>query len=240
MRTRLCPAGILLALGCALALAGGGCSDEDEEILTPPIIGPDPVSNAVEPFVASYEDMDLGGLEEVLHEDFKMILLDGTRLDWEMPLDENFERAEFLEIHRRIFRGDAGYEPDGTTVAPVDAIVCDQFEARDAWADIPAGDPNFGGAVGRMAPYYVTLRFVDADLTHEYLVQHDVAVYTAPDTTGSGIIYRLLGLCPMEVDGAAAKVSSAVPDTESVFWDRVCALYAIEPNLIGPDEKGER
>lgn len=236
MSTRLRPTVFLLAL-CSVFVLAAGCSD-DEEILIPPIIGPDPVSNAVEPFVACYQDMDLAGLDEVLHEDFKMILLDGTRLDWEMSLDENFEREEFLEIHRRIFRGDAGYEPDGTAVAPVDAIVCDQFEALDVWADIPPGDPNFGGTVGRIAPYYVTLRFLDAQLEHEYFVQHDVAVYSAPDTTESGIRYRLLGLCPMEVDEAAT--ATAKPDPETIFWDRVCALYSVESNLIGPGEKGER
>ena len=131
--------------------------------------------------------MDLAGLDEVLHEDFKMILLDGTRLEGEMWHDDNFEREEFLEIHRRIFRGDAELRTGrhGGTLRSTPS-----FETRSKpWTSgrtFKPGDPNFGGTVGRIAAYYVTLRFLDALLEHEYFVQHDVAVYMAPDTTESG------------------------------------------------------
>lgn len=166
-------------------------------------------------FRDTYELMIADGLGAQLHPDFRMILLPETRDAWGWSADYDFDRATFEAILANLFGGQAGTDPGGNAVHPIDRIDVELLEQQADWQTIPGDDPYFGDTGGVYAPFRITMSHYDAYLTHRFLVQQQVLFYAVPVDEGGETVYRLIGLRGLP---SARK-------TDEVTWDAVLALY---------------
>ena len=169
----------------------------------------------VDNFVGAYETMAIDALSGQLDDRFLMVLSTETQFEWGWSTDFHFDASIFVAAHTQMFRGDPGSDADGNIVHPIDRIDIDVFEQLAAWEPVPAEDPHFGSTADLYTHYRVNLEYFNADLSHKFEVQQNVAVYLSEIDNSGTTEYRLVGLRGL-TNGLK---------TDSVEWDDVVALY---------------
>ncbi len=146
-----------------------------------------------------YENLDAGEYTGLLHEDFRSLILLGTRQVWEdggNPLVDNvFYRDTEIRIHENLFSGNTGIYPDGNDVPPVESIEIGYMTRGEAWIQVAEDDHLFGGLGGYWAPYHFLIYFNLADET-SLKVQQTVDAFVCPVVENGKEIWKLLGLEP--------------------------------------------
>ena len=140
-----------------------------------------------------YTEMLIDEFTEMLHKDYKTILLSETLEDWGEAADFYFDYTAEVEIHTKMFRGDPGLDSQGNPVHPIDSIVVDLLENQGTWDPIPQDDIDFGGMEGKWANYRVNLQFFNADLSHKFEVHQQINFYVVPVVENGRNKYLMLG-----------------------------------------------
>ncbi len=166
-------------------------------------------------FCYAYQEMDIGTLADLLHPDFKMLLLSETLDDWGFAQDFHFDYSTAMGIHTNMFRGDPGMDSSGNPVHPIDHIVVDLFEPLAAWALISEEDSDFGDSGGFMSPHMINIQFFDASFAHKFEIQQQVVFYIKSVTDGGSPDYKILGIRPLPL----------YAKTDNASWDGLLAMY---------------
>ena len=198
-----------------------GCNSDDP---VPPLPPADFPANTTPDILMSnfgtiYCEMRIDDFRNMLHTDFKMVLLPSTLQEWEQggnPLDsEVFDRADEVRIHENIFRGNTGLDPDGVIIPPIDSIQVEHIQKVGTWEPIPDSDTHFGGFGGYWALFNVLISFNNPD-QHSFEVRQEVEFYVVPLDDNGVTIFKLLGQRGLE---------PVLKATDSVKFDSVKALY---------------
>lgn len=189
---------LLVLTLAALLIAPAGCifSPDDDGPTEPTDTGVKPATTKdilMQNFEIVYEDMDIDGFTDMLHPQYKSILLPETQAEWGWSDDYYFDYTTELTIHRKMFGGVQGLDSHGNTIHPIATIEVNLLEQQQAWLDIPDDDIDFGGFDGEYAPFRVTIEFFDANLSHKFLVQQQVYFYVIPVEEGGRSIFKMLG-----------------------------------------------
>jgi hypothetical protein len=188
----------LLLIVAALLVVPAGCifsPDNGED--------PEPTNNDLPPattreklminFETIYTEMRFDDFQDMLHEDYKTILLSDTLEEWGWADDYYFDRTIELDIHRKMFGGQTGLDSNGNIIHPIDSILVDVLELQGTWEKIPEDDLYFGGYDGWWGHYRVELQFKDADNSHRFVVQQAVNFFVAPVDVNGRDIWVMLG-----------------------------------------------
>lgn len=147
-------------------------------------------------FEEIYNGMLIDPFKEMLHEDYRTVLLPSTLQEWEEggnPLAEDvFYRDDEIRIHENMFSGNTGLDAAGTTVPPIESIQVDYLVKSGAWEQISDTDPNFAGQGGYWALYNVLIYFNNPD-QHRFEVRQDVEFYVVPTDDAGRTKWLLLG-----------------------------------------------
>jgi len=137
-------------------------------------------------FKIIYEGMFFNEFVDILHTDFRMILLQSTIHEWEgsgNPLQEMyFDQDLEARIHRNMFENLPGINPVGGIVPPVDSIHVDILEKIGTWEPVEQSMEYFGGFGSDgayMARYKVLIHF-NTPNQHRFEVDQEVDVIAIP------------------------------------------------------------
>ena len=192
---------LVCSLVLALLVSVSGClfSPDDGD----PIVNPDkelPFPKDPDTLMANfktiYSDMMLDEFKDMLHTEYRTILLQATMDEWaggDDPLTESyFTRDDEIRIHTNIFSGNSGVTPLGNPVPPVSSIDVDYLQKDGTWESIEASDPDFAGHGGYWATFNVLLYFNNPD-NHRFEINQVVEFYVAPIDEGGREKWLLLG-----------------------------------------------
>ncbi len=165
---------MLLLLAILGLIAGStGCifspeKDEDVDPTGPPILPPNTTADVLmSNFKTIYEGMNSTEYEEMLHPDYRTILLQSTFDDWEdsdSPLLEMyFDHDSEVQIHRNIFEGLSGVDEAGLVIPPIDSIVVNTLDKESAWEPVEESEEYFGGRGAYYARYRLVMHFNKPD-----------------------------------------------------------------------------
>lgn len=189
---------ILLVSFLLLLLAPAGCIFSPED--TPPGTDEPPIEvrqkattedKLMENFQDIYSEMHLDDFKDMLHADYKTILLDGTIDDWDWADGATFDRDDEISIHDHMFNGSAGTDHEGNGINPLDRIEVSLFERIGEWATVDINDVDFPET--RRALYEVKIFFHDNTGTHAFAVDQQVIFYAQPVDENGTTIYKLGG-----------------------------------------------
>jgi len=199
---------VVLALGIFV-----GCSDDEKTPLVtpPPPIQPPEKEKLMEIFTTTYENMLIEDFEEILHEDFKLKITNGTISQWGLLPESFIYKGHMRDIHANMFGGVEGMGPGGSTVNPLDHIEVILFERVNSWTEALDDDPHFTGSM--KALYNVRIRFHDNTGTHAFEINNNIFFYA--DQVGD--YWYLSGI--KEIEHSTTK---AIEDTS---YDMVLYLY---------------
>ncbi len=194
-----------------------GCSETDEpaEIVAPP----GPVQSAtptilMENFAASYTAMDLSIFEDILHDDFKLVFLEDTIIDWELEENAFLDRDQMHLVHENMFGGIAGLESNGYPVRPLVSIDVDLLYLQEDWAIPTFEDADFPGM--HKALYDWRVLFLDNSGTHAFNVTQQLYLYAEE----VGDSWYLAGIKGIPLPGKGV---------ENASYDSVLYLYHATP-----------
>lgn len=193
---------LLLMMVTALLIAPSGCifSPDDGG-------GDDPVDTGL-PFASTpdilmsnfreiYTGMLVDEFRDMLHENYKTILLNGTLDEWGWEDGYYFDYTEEVNIHTNMFGGEPGFDADGNKRHPIDKIDVDVLEPLTGWSATPSDDLLFGEIANMPAStwanYRVDISFWDADLSHRWVVQQQVNFYVTQVQENGRTKYLMLG-----------------------------------------------
>ena len=164
---------LLLMAMLALLVGSTGClfSPDDSDDTDTPVdeglpsrITPDILMSN---FKIIYESMVATDYEEMLHPDYRTILLQSTFDDWEdsdTPLTElYFDYSSEVQIHRNIFEGLGGVDEGGNTIDPIDSISVSILDKEGAWDNVEESEEYFGGRGAYYARYNLLMHFNKPD-----------------------------------------------------------------------------
>ncbi len=180
---------LIAPMGCIFSPDDGGDGGGGDTGM-PPATTPEQL---MKNFKTVYTEMLIDDFVDLLHEEYKTILLSETLDEWSWASDFYFNYTDEVTIHTKMFRGDPGVDANGNTVHPIDSIVVDLLEPQTTWDDIPEDDQWFGGFNGKWAEYRVNIQFFNADLSHKFEVQQRVLFYIVPVQENGRTIYKMLG-----------------------------------------------
>ncbi len=189
--------GLALLLSLLLMLATAGCIFSPDEGDGPGgdtddvLVYPNTEDKVLENFVIIYTDMLFDDFRDMLHVDYKTILLEDTINDWDLPANSVFDRDLEILIHDNMFGGNPGRGSNGNEIPPLASIEVDLFDRMTPWADVPQDDVNFPGA--RMAKYTVKILFHDNSGTHAFSVIQEVDFFVVPVDDGGRTKFLLRG-----------------------------------------------
>ncbi len=147
-------------------------------------------------FERIYTEMRIDDFRNMLHTEYKTVLLPSTLLEWEQggnPLAaEVFYRDDEINIHENMFSGNTGLDAVGQTIPPIDSIQVDYINRQNPWEPIPESDEHFGGLNGYYTTFNVLLYFNNPD-QHRYEVRQDVEFYVVAVDDGGKSKWLLLG-----------------------------------------------
>ena len=170
---------------------GGGGGGTDNELQYP-----SSEDKLMENFERIYTEIRIDDFRDMLHVDYKTVLLPSTLLEWEQggnPLAEDvFYRDDEIRIHENMFSGNTGLDAAGTTIPPIDSIQVDILERIGSWENIPESDDHFAGFSGRWALFNVLIYFNNPD-QHRFEVRQDVEFYVVPTDDDGRTKWLLLG-----------------------------------------------
>ena len=193
----------LLCLMTLLALLVGsaGCifSPDEKDPVDPPVTDlPRPTTPDIlmANFGTIYREMRTDDFRDMLHTEYKTVLLPSTLQEWEQggnPLDsEVFYRDAEIRIHENMFSGNTGLDAAGVTIPPIDSIQVDYIQKVGTWEPIPDSDTYFAGFGGYWALFNVLIYFNNPD-QHRFEVRQNVEFYVVPVDDNGVTIYQLLG-----------------------------------------------
>lgn len=190
---------LLLIIIPALLAAPTGCIFSPDDDPTPTVVTEDlPPARTPEQLLKNfrtvYAKMDATGYRDLLHDDYKMMLLPETKETWGWEDNYYFDKTEEVAIHTKMFSGEPGHDAAGNLVHPIDSIIVDLLEIQGTWEKIEEADIDFGGYTGgKWANYELLIQFWDADRSHKYEVQQDVNFFAVPVTEDGETIWKMLG-----------------------------------------------
>jgi len=150
----------------------------------------------IQNFETIYVETRIDDFRDMLHNDYKTVLLPSTLAEWEQggnPLAEDvFYRDDEIRIHENMFSGNSGLSPVGVVIPPIDSVTVDYIEKAGSWEPIPDGDEHFGGFGGYWALHHVLIYFNKPDQSR-YMVEQDVEFYVIPTDDNGRTKWLLLG-----------------------------------------------
>jgi len=174
--------GIMLVMSLVLMLSTVGCifsPDEDDGPgpggETSDIVYPDTEDKLMDNFEVIYTDMLIDEFRDMLHTDYRTILLTGTIDDWGWEPGYTFDRDDEIIIHEHMFNGSPGSDEHGNNINPLDRIEVMLFERVGQWTRVPMDDIDFPGT--QKAIYNVRILFHDNTGGHAFEVQQSVIFY---------------------------------------------------------------
>lgn len=186
----------------ALLVSSGGCifSPDDDggggNIPDPTLPYPNNPDQVIANFQTIYTELRIDDFRDMLHSDYKTVLLPSTLAEWEQggnPLAADvFYRDDEIRIHENMFSGNTGLDAAGVTVPPIDSIQIDYINKTGSWEPIPETDEHFAGFGGYWAMFNVLLYFNNPD-QHRYEVRQDVEFYVVPTDDDGRTKWLLLG-----------------------------------------------
>lgn len=135
-------------LGCLLLLTAllvfAGCSEEDSDLFPPPPPDPMPIVDSPGQLMANfqriYETRDIEKYRLILDPDFVTILQQDTTNDFP-HVGAELDYDEELQIHDRLFSGEALTDPDGGLLPAVDRFGFSRFTQVVDWGLSLPTDP---------------------------------------------------------------------------------------------------
>jgi len=210
--------GYLTPSWASLTLLSGDQGDFSGEYIMPSATTPDIL---VQNFETIYVYMLIDDFRDMLHNDYKTVLLPSTLAEWQEsgnPLsDDVFNRVSEISIHENMFSGQPGMSPVGVAVSPIESVTVDYMAKVASWEQIPEGDEHFGGLGGYWARYDILIYFNHPD-QFRFMVEQDVEFFVIPVEEGGTTIWRLLGQRGLEPGGMALA-------TEQISFGSLKALY---------------
>jgi hypothetical protein len=192
---------ILLLMALALLVGSTGCIFKPEENQGPGGGQTErPAATTAEQLLTNfsdiYEEMHIEDFRDMLHPDYRTVLLPSTLEEWQAggnPLAEAvFYRDDEIRIHENMFGGLTGTKPNNEPVDAIESIVVDYLDKAGPWLQVPETHEHFAGYGAYYALYNVLIYFVNPD-QHQFKVQQDVEFYVVPVTEGGREIWKLLG-----------------------------------------------
>lgn len=192
---------LLLVMAVALMVGPAGCifSPDDDGGGGTPVPGLPYPSNPdilMQNFERIYTEMRIDDFRNMLHEEYKTVLLPSTLQEWEQggnPLAQDvFYRDDEIRIHENMFSGNTGLDAAGVTIPPIDSITVDYIQKAGTWEQIPESDLNFAGYGGYWALFNVLIYFNNPD-QHRFEVRQDVEFYVVPVDDNGRQKWLLLG-----------------------------------------------
>lgn len=192
---------LFLALSLALLALASGCifSPDEKPRVDPPVTDLPPATTPdilMQNFGTIYREMRTDDFRDMLHTDYKTVLLPSTLQEWEQggnPLDSDvFYRADEIRIHENMFSGNTGLDAAGVTIPPIDSIQVDYIQKVGTWEPIPESNQYFAGFGGYWALFNVLIYFNNPD-QHRFEVRQNVEFYVVPVDDNGRTIYQLLG-----------------------------------------------
>jgi hypothetical protein len=181
--------GIMLVMSLVLMLSTVGCifsPDEDDDVIVDPpaeLQYADTPDKLMENFETIYTDMLIDDFRDMLHTDYRTILLTGTINDWGWEAGYTFDRDDEIIIHTHMFDGSPGSDENGNNINPLDRIEVSLFEREGEWITVPQDDVDFPGT--KRAIYNVRIFFHDNTGGHAFEVNQSVIFYAqAMDDNG--------------------------------------------------------
>lgn len=168
---------LLLSTVLLVVFMFAGCSDEDDPIVDPVPSGAKSGDELVSLFVASYDGMLIDEFEEILHDDFQLILESWVIDDWGLEPEATLDKSQMLLCHQNMFGGIGGYTHNGWVVNPLAKIEVSVFERRSEWASAPVDDLHFSGC--KMAIFQIDFWLTTSPPSYPMAVQHDLVIYTS-------------------------------------------------------------
>jgi len=193
------PYGLLFVALLFLGLGVCGCSDDEGSEALPPetLIYPSTPDKLMANYKAVYTGMMMDEFEDLLHPDFRMVLLQGTLAAWansDAPLTPPYyDRPAEIAIHRNLFNGNTGLDTNGQPIPSVSSIEVVYLEKEEAWRLIPAGDPDFDGHDGYWAAMNVLI-FLNCPDDHRFEVSQVIEFHVAPVDDAGQEKWLLLGI----------------------------------------------
>ncbi len=194
---------VLSALVLVLVMGPAGCifSPDDDgggggTPSNPDLPYPSNPDILMENFERIYTEMRIDDFRDMLHQNYKTVLLPSTLAEWEQggnPLAEDvFYRDGEIRIHEHMFSGNTGLDANGTTVPAIDSIQVDYMQKVGSWEPIPDSDEHFAGEGGYWALFNVLIYFNNPD-QHRFEVRQDVEFYVVPVDDNGRTKWLLLG-----------------------------------------------
>lgn len=144
-------------------------------------------------FKLTYEAMNSSDYENMLHQDYRTILLQSTFDDWaqgDNPLEEMyFDHDSEVQIHRNIFEGLGGVNEAGNTIPPIDSISVSIIDKLGAWEEVEDNEEYFGERGAYVALYQLVMHFNKPDGSR-YEVNQKVEFFIIQ---GSDELWYMLG-----------------------------------------------
>jgi len=177
---------------------------------------PDTADQLMENFQTIYETMDVDEYVKLMHPDFLTILQQQTTDEFP-DVGPTLDVLEEQQIHKYMFSGNDGADPNGDFRPGVDGISFLRFQALDAWQISPDDDiiPN-----AEWAPFEVEFQF---DRGQEYTtlnVEGTIKFYvTSVEFQFQSVdmqFYQMIG----QVD-----LTNSVKASEGTSWGTVKALF---------------
>lgn len=177
MRRQITFLTMLLAFVAMFSLTGCIFSPDDD---TGPPPGNEPIDypfpdtkeQVLENFKTAYEEMDIEGYTDCLHEDFKFLFTPEDQTQYQIP-NAYFERAEDLEVTERIFSGNSHGEQHG-----LQSISIPEWQPDGVWNQESANHSYFPESYRGLYSIYMVYTEVGGE--HTLTIQSTQLFYLEP------------------------------------------------------------
>ena len=113
------------------------CSDDDTPV-TPPVQTVPGYASAdlvVAAYLQAYQDLDHQIFQNIMRDDFEMILQQSTVQEFPL-VGATLDRTQELLIAERMFSGQPLIGPNGNLIQAISSIQIPLFEQQSAWAEV--------------------------------------------------------------------------------------------------------
>ncbi len=199
-----------------------GCSDDPtppEHTPFPPVITtPDFL---MQHFKQAYERMHPDYFGNLLHDDFRCMILQSTFDAWAgsvNPLDQMyFDRDLDFYIHHHMLGGLAGVNEAGIAQPPIDSISFALLDKEGTWEPVDENEEYFGGRGALKARYNVLIYFENPN-NHRFEIDQFMDFYVIQGTDGN---WSMLG----QKGYPQSSRTKTLLSTESLSYDGLLSMY---------------